>query len=165
MHAKRVLSLGNAVVGVMHGASLSIHAIGEGLAASKDLFRKHSVKQVDRLLSNSKLDIWELFALWVPYVIGERNEAVIALDWTEYAKDGHHVIAANVITSHGRATPLCWKTVPSAELTDGGRRDAEDLLLLRLRSAIPSDVRVTIVADRGFGDSALYEFLASEKFV
>ena len=31
MHAKRVLSLGNAVVGVMHAASLSIHAIGEGL--------------------------------------------------------------------------------------------------------------------------------------
>src|SRR5690606_41771960 len=85
--AKRVLSLGNAVVGVMHGASLSIHAIGEGLAASKDLFRKHSVKQVDRLLSNSKLDIWELFALWVPYVIGERNEAVIALRSEEHTSE------------------------------------------------------------------------------
>lgn len=158
MHAKRVLSLGNAVVGVMHGASLSIHAIGEGLAASKDLFRKHSVKQVNRLLSNSKLDIWELFALWVPYVIGERNEAVIALDWTDFDADDHCTIAAYLITSHGRATPLVWKTVTKSTLKRR-RNEHEDAVLERLREVIPANVTVTVLADRGFGDRKLYEWL------
>ncbi|MCI0442580.1 IS4 family transposase, partial [bacterium] len=32
VHAKRVYSLANATLGVMTGASLAIHAIGQGLA-------------------------------------------------------------------------------------------------------------------------------------
>lgn len=158
MHAKRVLSLGNAVVGVMHAASLSIHAIGEGLAASKQLVRKHSVKQVDRLLSNSKLEIWEMFAVWVPYVLGARDEAVVALDWTDFDADDQCTIAAHLITSHGRATPLVWKTVPKRTLKK--KRNAyEDDVLERLREVVPSGVRVTILADRAFGDTKLYEWL------
>ena len=27
---------------------------------------KHAVKQVDRLLSNSGIDVWDIFARWVP---------------------------------------------------------------------------------------------------
>ena len=52
----------------------------------------------------------------------------------------------------------------AADLSEGGRRDAEDLLLLRLKSVIPRDVRVTIVADRAFGDIALYEFLSDVRW-
>jgi hypothetical protein len=52
LHAKRVESVTNAVVGVVHAASLSIHAIGAGLAQTNGLHAKHAIKQVDRLLSN-----------------------------------------------------------------------------------------------------------------
>ncbi len=34
-HAKRVLSLANGVVGVMHAAALAVHFIGEGLAIAE----------------------------------------------------------------------------------------------------------------------------------
>jgi hypothetical protein len=34
VHAKRVLSLGNAVVGAIHAAALGVHAIGKALAAA-----------------------------------------------------------------------------------------------------------------------------------
>ncbi len=158
MHAKRVTSLGNAVVGVMHAASLSIHAIGLGLATAQELSRKHAVKQVDRLMSNAKLKVCELFATWVPFVIAERKEVVIALDWTEFDADDHSTIAAYLITNHGRATPLAWRTVKKSELKDA-RNGHEDELLLQLQAVIPAGVRVTILADRGFGDQALYEFL------
>lgn len=159
MHAKRVLSLGNAVVGVMHAASLSIHAIGEGLAASREfVVRRHSVKQVDRLLSNSKLDVWGLFATWVPYILGQRQDALIALDWTDYEADDHCTIAAYLITSHGRATPLVWKTVEKSTLQKK-RNDHEDALLERLREVVPAGVQVTILADRAFGDKKLYHWL------
>ncbi len=164
LHKALEASVVAGVIGVVEAGALGVSLIGHALAGSEGLESKHAIKQVDRLLSNRNLQLEQLDLPWVRFVLAERREVVIALDWTEYAKDGHHVIAANAITSHGRATPLCWKTVPSAELTDGGRRDAEDVLLLRLRSAIPNDVRVTIVADRGFGDSALYEFLAREQW-
>jgi len=158
MHAKRVLSLGNSVIGVMYGASLAIHAIGVGMAAALELKAKHATKQADRLLSNAKLDVWDLFGLWVPYMLGQRKEAVIALDWTSFDGDDHATLAAYLVTSHGRATPLMWKTVIASEL-EGARNDHEDALLIRLKEVIPPDVRVTILADRAFGDQALYEFL------
>jgi hypothetical protein len=44
-------------------------------------------------------------------------------------------------------------------LADGGRTDEEDALLLRLRAALPSGVRVRLVADRGFADQKLIELL------
>ena len=159
MHAKRVLSLGNGVLGVMYAASLSVHAIGIGLANARFLGQaKHSIKQVDRLLSNRKLDVWEMFGTWVLFILGERKEAFIVLDWTDFDADDHAVIAAYLVTSHGRATPLAWKTVKKSELSDA-RNEHEDALLLRLHEIIPRDVRVTILADRGFGDQALYTFL------
>ena len=80
MHATRVLSLGNAVAGVLEAASLSVHAIGRGLALANELQVKSAIKQVDRLLSNAKLSVWEVFPVWVQHLLAEREEAVVALD-------------------------------------------------------------------------------------
>lgn len=162
LHAKLQGALVKGVVGVAEAGALGVSLIGHGLATAFGMDSKPAIKCINALLSNRRLQLEQLDLPWVRYVLAAREEVVIALDWTEYAKDGHSVIAASVITSHGRATPLCWKTVPTVELAEGGRTDAEDTLLLRLRSAIPDDVKVTIVADRGFGDTALYAFLASE---
>lgn len=38
------------------------------------------MKQVDRMLSNGGINVWKLFAQWVPYVLGDRSEAVVTLD-------------------------------------------------------------------------------------
>jgi len=61
LHAKRVLSIANAALGAIEAASLSVHAIGLGLAEVRGLSSKHSIKQVDRLLSNGGVNVWELF--------------------------------------------------------------------------------------------------------
>ena len=66
LHAKRVLSLANATLGVLVSASLAVHAIGQGLAQALGKLSKHGVKQVDRLLSNQGIDVWEFFGYWVP---------------------------------------------------------------------------------------------------
>ena len=57
LHAKRVLSLANATMGVLTSASLAIHAVGRGLAQALGTLTKHGVKQVDRLLSNRGVDV------------------------------------------------------------------------------------------------------------
>jgi hypothetical protein len=155
LHAKQVASVTNAVVGVVHAVSLSIHAIGTGLAAARGLQAKHAIKQVDRLLRNPALNVWALFAHWIPYVIGTQRQIVVALDWTDFDADGHATIAMSVVTAHGRALPLVWRTVPKAQLK-GRRNRYEDELLLRLHEVLPAGVQVTVLADRGFGDQQLY---------
>ena len=163
LHAKRILSIANASLGIVYGAALAIHAIGKGLAASKGLKKKHAVKQVDRLLSNSGVNVWALFEHWVPYVIGPRPEVFVTMDWTEHDHDDQCTIALNLVTSHGRATPLMWKTVVKSELA--GKRNAhEDSILERLSQVVPEGVSVTILADRGFGDQKLYKLLAELGF-
>jgi hypothetical protein len=121
LHAKRVQSVTNAVVGVVNAVSLSIHAIGAGLARTSGLHTTHAIKQVDRLLSNPGFNVWALFAHWVPYVLAGSPEIVVALDWTDFDADGHATIALYLVTTHGRATPLVWMTVPKAKLK--GRRN------------------------------------------
>ena len=56
-----------------------------------------------------------------------------------------------MLTGHGRATPLMWRTVRSSTLK-GQMKRYEKELLERLREVVPSQVKVTVVADRGFGD-------------
>lgn len=82
----------------------------------------------------------------------------MSLDWTDFDADGHATLVLNSVTDHGRATPLLWKTVRSADLKNR-RNDYEDELLQRLHDALPRTVRVTILADRGFGDQKLYAVL------
>ena len=158
LHAKRVYSLANATLGVMASASLAIHAIGQGLALARGRLTKHAVKQVDRLLSNQGIEVWELFAHWVAYVVGSRPAIVVALDWTDFDADGQTTLMLSLVTRHGRTTPLIWLTVPKAEL-EGRRNGYEDRVLGRLAEVLPCETAVTVLADRGFGDQKLFNLL------
>jgi len=158
VHATRVMSLANGVVGVMQAAALGIHAIGRGLAEALDLDPKHAIKQVDRLLSNRGIVIWTWFAHWVAFVVGDRKEVMVALDWTEFDKDGQATIALYLVSSHGRATPLVWKTIDKRKLKD--RRGEYELEVVeRLHETLPAGVDVTVLADRGFGDQKFFAWL------
>ncbi|WP_434380107.1 IS4 family transposase [Melittangium boletus] len=163
LHARRVLSLAYAVLGVIHAASLGVHLIGKALAWARGTKSKHGVKQVDRLLSNQGIDVWELFAHWVPYALGQRSEAVVALDWTDFDADGQTTLVASLVASHGRTTPLVWHTVEKSAL-EGMRNETEDFVLQRLRQVVPEAVRLTVLADRGVGDQKFYALLEHLKF-
>ena len=125
------------------------------------MITKHGVKQVDRLLSNRGVDVWTFFAYWTPFIVGARTEVVVALDWTSFAADGQDTIVLSMVTGHGRATPLLWKTVASSTLK-GNQRRYEYEVLRRLREVLPAGVKVTVVADRGFGDCKLFYALTTE---
>src|SRR4029453_8208694 len=84
IHTKRVESLANAALGVMTGASLAVAMIGKSLAQARGLLTKHAVKQVDRLLSNPRIEAWDIFATWVPEMVGPRKDIVVAMDWTDF---------------------------------------------------------------------------------
>lgn len=161
LHAKRVASLADATVGALQGARLAVGALGRALAVAKELDGKHAIKQVDRFFSNTGVDVWKLFATWVPFVIGGRPEVVVALDWTDFDQDDQSTVALHLITKHGRATPLLWKSVVKSEL-ESRRNEHEDALLQRFAEVVPAGTKVAVLADRGFGDQALYELLKDQ---
>ena len=161
LHAKRVLSLAGATLGVIESASLAVAMIGQGLALARGRLTKHAIKQVDRLLSNPGIDVDALLRRWVPYVVGDRSSITVAMDWSDFDGDGQTTIMLSLLCRHGRATPLVWLTVDTATLKDQ-RNIYEYQVLVRLAEVLPAEVRVRIVADRGFGDHKLYRVLTEE---
>ena len=158
LHAKRIESLAGATLGVMQSASLMVAMIGQALAQARGSVTKHAIKQVDRMLSNNGIDVWDSFACWVPHQIGERREVQVAMDWTDFDHDDQSTLVLSLVTGHGRALPLIWITVWKDELKDH-RNAFEDACLRRLAEVAPSGCRITILADRGFGDQKLFAFL------
>ena len=161
VHAKRIYSLANATLGVISSASLAVNTIGQGLALARGRLTKHAIKQVDRLLSNQGIEVDELLMRWVPYVVGQRPNIVVAMDWTDFDADNQSTIMLSLISNHGRSTPLVWLTVDKTTLKNH-RNAYEYRVLVRLAEALPADVKVLIVADRGFGDQKLYRVLTEE---
>src|ERR1039458_1110510 len=139
LHAKRVKSLTNGTLGVMTSASLAVSIIGQSLAQARGLLSKHAIKQVDRLLSNQGIVVWDMFAPWVAEIVGQRKTIVVAMDWTDFDADDQTTLALNLVTNHGRATPLLWLTVLKDELKDR-RNDYEDVCLARLAEVLPEGV-------------------------
>ncbi|MBF6561470.1 MAG: IS4 family transposase [Candidatus Binataceae bacterium] len=163
LHAKRVDALAGATLGVMAAASLAVAMIGQALALARGLVTKHAVKQVDRLFSNGAIDVWDSFARWVPHQIGTRHDVLVAMDWTDFDRDGQSTLVLSLVTGHGRAAPLIWLTVWKDEIATR-RNDYEDACLRRLAETIPPECRVTILADRGFGDQKLFAFMGELGF-
>ncbi len=163
LHAKRVAALAGATLGVMAGASLAVAMIGQALAQARGLVTKHAVKQVDRLMSNQGIDVWDSFARWVPQQIGTRADVLVAMDWTDFDRDGQSTLVLSLVTGHGRAAPLLWLTVWKEEIASR-RNDYEDACLRRLAETVPDGCGVTILADRGFGDQKLFGFLTKIGF-
>jgi hypothetical protein len=163
LHAKRVDALADATLGVMTGASLAVAMIGQALAQARGLVTKHAVKQVDRLMSNAGIDVWDSFARWVPQQLAAQQDILVAVDWTGFHRDGQSTLVLGLVTGHGRAAPLIWLTVWKEEIATR-RNDYEDACLRRLAETVPPGCRVTILADRGFGDQKLFAFLGELGF-
>lgn len=160
LHAKQIESVTHAILGAMAAPIAGVAALGRSAAAVRFKDAKHGIKQVDRLLSNRKIDDLDLVRQQVTFVIGSRREVVVTMDWTEYGLHGQHRLAINLVTRHGRATPLIWKTIPSVDLK-GQMGHQESGLLRVLKTVLPASVeRVTVLADRGFGNVDLYDRIA-----
>ncbi len=87
----------------------------------------------------------------------------VAMDWTDFDHDGQSTLVLSLVTGHGRAAPLLWLTMWKEEIATR-RNDYEDACLHRLAELVPAGRRVTILADRGFGDQKLFAFLGELGF-
>ena len=157
----RVPSLTNATLDVIINAPLAVSTIEQGLVLARRLSIEHAIKQMDRLLFNQGIDVDAALHHWVRYVVAARTSINIALDWTDFDVDGQATIMLSLLSSHGRATPLMWLSVDTSTLKNR-RNEYEYQVLGRPAEALPEDIKVCVVADRGFGDHKLYRVLAEE---
>lgn len=65
LHAPRLLSLANGLVGVLNAAVLSVHEIGQAYARLAKITPKSGVEQFDRMLSNEKIEPEVVMQRWV----------------------------------------------------------------------------------------------------
>ncbi len=107
--------------------------------------------------------VWDFFLFWIPYIIASRKEVAIAMDWTDFALDDQVTLSFQMLTSHGRSTPLIWKTFRKSTLKSH-QRQYENELLNHLRKGVPEDIDVTIIADRGFAAEATFQTIEALGF-
>jgi len=161
MHAKRRKAIGVGVFATMLSSRLTSAALGRSLAHHCGKNPKHQIKRMDRLAGNEKICSKDYFAAFVPWIIGQRKTIVVSLDWTEYGRDKQSRIAINLVTNHGRATPLVWKSVRDINLKR--RRNLyEREVLFRLKESLPLETKVIVLADRGFSDTDFFEWIQHE---
>ena len=161
LHKKRQLSIAHAAMGLLASESLFLHRMAEGLVDTRGGNKKHAVKQIDRLLINKGISVWDLSEPWVKYVLADHKEIMVALDWTSFFDDEQSMLSLNIVTGKGIATPLLWKSVDKKQLKHNRAR-YEDQLLSRLKTVLPAGVKVTLLADRGFADQKFFRFLDEE---
>lgn len=158
LHIKRQKSLANAVYGAMHASRLSSSSIGQSFAAVEEKSPKHAVKQVDRLLGNDKYEMEKIFPLLIPWIIGQRKKITVTIDWTEFCYTGQYLLALHMVSKHGRATLLMWRTIDDRKLKNNRTRYEKELLQ-QFHFIVPKELRVTILGDRGFSNTDFFSFI------
>ena len=93
MHAARVESIGNGVVGVVCSTWMGIQAIGQAYSNAVGILPKSGIGQLNRMLSNDGLDLNTLQKCHIQFVMGGRRELVLAMDWAEFDDDRQSCLA------------------------------------------------------------------------
>lgn len=125
----------------------SLAEVGRHLARRGRVAAKHCIKRVDRFVGNSRIEPVEAMRGVVGWFATPRRRLVVSLDWVDIRSFWCLMLAARV---RGRAVPLVW-AVYHPEAFFRSRNSIEEGLLVALRTMIPEQTQVILVADRGFG--------------
>jgi hypothetical protein len=154
--AKTLAALAAAAMQVQR---ISLANIGRAL----DGTTKHQIKRCWRFCVNQRVETADAMRGIVARLLKKRkNKLLIALDWVDIK--GFQTLMASAILK-GRSVPIAWASTTN-HLYEGHRsRNAfEESLLLVLREMIPNTLKVVILADRGFGRTALAGFCQRQGF-
>ena len=126
---------------------------------------KHQIKRCWRFCANDRVETADAMRGIVTRLLKKRSKKkklLIAVDWVDIK--GFQTLVASVVLK-GRSTPIGWASTTN-HVYDGHRsRNAfEESLLLVLRDMIPRTIPVVILADRGFGRTALATFCQQQGF-
>lgn len=124
---------------------------------------KHQIKRCWRFCDNDRVETADAMRPIIARMLHKRKKKLlIALDWVDVR--GFQTLMASAVLK-GRSTPIAWASTTN-HVYDGhkSRNAFEESLLLVLRSMIPEKIPVVILADRGFGRTALATFCQQHHF-
>ena len=124
---------------------------------------KHQIKRAWRFCSNKRIEPTQAMHGVVARLLKKRKKKLlIAVDWVDIK--GFQTLLASVVLK-GRSMPIAWSSTTN-HVYDGhkSRNAFEESLLLVLRDMIPRTIKVVILADRGFGRTALATFCQQQGF-
>jgi len=134
---------------------------------------KHQIKRCWRFCANERIEPADAMRGIVARLLRKRKKKLlIAVDWVDIK--GFQTLLASAVLK-GRSTPIAWASTTNHVYdrrrnrrlpADGHRsRNAfEESLLMVLRDMIPQTIQVVILADRGFGRTALATFCQKQGF-
>jgi Transposase DDE domain len=125
----------------------SLAGLGRGLAGLNPVAVKHCIKRVDRFIGNSRVEPLEAMRGVVAAFARPGQRLVVSLDWVDIRSFWCLMLAARV---RGRAVPLVWAVYRPEDIFRS-RNSIEEGLLKALRTMMPSDAGLVLLADRGFG--------------
>ena len=145
IHAARFAAVLVAVEALLSARRLSLTSVGRAIAGPTAV--KHSIKRVDRLLGNVRMQA-ELRAWYraiAEQVVGKQPRPLVLLDWTEL--NGGLCALTAAVAAVGRAIPIYQEAHPIKKL---GNAKVTARFLDGLRAVLPGGCRPVIVADAGF---------------
>jgi hypothetical protein len=152
-------TLGALVSSAMRCQRISLANIGRQMSGTT----KHQIKRCWRFCANDRIETADAMRGIIQKILKKRKKKLlIALDWVSIK--GYQTLMASALLK-GRSIPLCWAS--TTDHVDEGHRSRnafEESLLLVLRSMMPEKIKVVILADRGFGRTALASFCQQQGF-
>jgi hypothetical protein len=145
IHAGRRKVLVAAVAALVCSQSLSLTEMGRKMRGATQ--KKHSIKRIDRLLSNGHLhrERLELFRGLAAKLLKANPSPALVLDWTLVGEQFAALVAA--VPFGGRALPIYEETHPREHQ---GKPALEERFLTRLAAILPTGCRPILIADAGF---------------
>ena len=147
------------VASAMRVERISLANIGRAMNGTV----KHQIKRCWRFVANDRIETGDAMAGVIQRVLKKRKKTLlVSFDWTDIKR--FQTLMASAVFK-GRSIPLCWASC-NQHVYDGHRsRNAfEESLLLVLRAMIPPQVKVILLADRGFGRTELARFCQNHGF-
>lgn len=146
------------VGGALACARLSLGEVGRQMLG--DVAVMYRIKRAWRFIANERVEPAEA----MPAIMGrllsrwlkrrKKRPVLVSFDWTDIRS--FHTLMAGVVV-RGRAIPIAWASYK--DKVQGKSQNAlEEALLTAIKAALPADVKVVILADRGFGRAELGRF-------
>jgi len=138
----------------------SLAQLGRELAGQSALAAKQGIKRVDRFVGNTRVEPSEAMRGVVQWFAPPQKKLLMSLDWVDIRHFQCLVLAARL---RGRALPLLW-AVYRYEDVYRSQNNLEYGLLRLFHTMAAASVRVTLLADRGFGRTEMARVCQELKF-
>lgn len=135
------------VYGLLNSRRIGVASIGRGMKTKTTA--RYNIKRVARFLANDKFNVTDSLLKLQKILCSKAKLLYIVIDWTTITNFGYKVLKATII-GEGRGIPIAFKTYKEGTIKNK-ETHYEKELLKHLRIIISKEIKVVIIADRGFG--------------